>query len=74
MPSGFIKVGMVYPKINDIKEKEIAFKEFELLKDINKIGRNDTKNYLIQFINEVITWEVGEGEGLKERIGFKITK
>jgi hypothetical protein len=74
MPSGFIKVGMVYPRINDIKEKEIAFKEFELLKDKNKIGRKDVKNFLIRFINEVIAWEVGEGEGLKERIGFKITK
>jgi hypothetical protein len=72
MPSGFIKVGMVYPKINDIKEKEISFREFDLLKDINKISREKVKDYLTLFINEVISWELGEGEGLKERIGFKI--
>ena len=74
MPSGFIKVGMVYPKINDIKEKETTFNEFDLLKDLKKINREEIKKYLTLFINEVIAWELGEGDDLKERIGFKIKK
>ena len=72
MPSGFIKVGMVYPKINDIKEKEISFKEFDLLKNIKKISQDDIRKYLKIFIEEVISWELGETEDIKERIGFKI--
>ncbi len=74
MPSGFIKVGMVYPKINDIKEKEISFKEFDLLKNVKKISQNDLIKYLKLFVEEVITWELGETEDIKERIGFKINK
>lgn len=72
MPSGFIKVGMVYPKINDIKEKEISFKEFDLLKNIKKISQDDIRKYLKIFIEEVISWELGETQDIKERIGFKI--
>jgi hypothetical protein len=72
MPSGFIKVGMVYPKINDIKEKEISFKEFDLLKNLKKISQEDIKRYLKLFIEEVISWELGDAPDIKERIGFKI--
>jgi len=74
MPSGFIKVGMVYPKINDIKEKEISFKEFDLLKNVKNVSQGDIKKYLKLFIEEVIAWELGETEDIKERIGFKIPK
>lgn len=74
MPSGFIKVGMVYPKINDIKEKEISFKEFDLLKNIKKITQSDIQKYFILFVEEVIAWELGETEDIKERIGFKIAQ
>jgi hypothetical protein len=74
MPSGYIKVGMVYPKINDIKEKEISFKEFDLLKNIKNISQETIKKYLKLFIEEVIVWELGESEDIKERIGFKIPK
>lgn len=72
MPSGFIKVGMVFPKINDIKEKEVSFKEFDLLKNIKRISQDDIKKYLKLFIEEIIGWELGETKDIKERIGFKI--
>jgi len=74
MPSGFIKVGMVFPKIDDIKEKEISFKEFELMKDLRKIDQSVIENHMTRFLKEVISWELGEGADIKERIGFKISK
>jgi hypothetical protein len=74
MPSGFIRIGMVYPKIPDIKEKEVSFLEFELLKDMNKLDLDNVRLYFIRFIEEVIAWELGETQELKERIGFKINK
>ncbi|MBR9998967.1 MAG: hypothetical protein KFF73_08350 [Cyclobacteriaceae bacterium] len=74
MPSGFIKIGMVFPKINDIKEKEVSFKEFDLVKDLKKIGRESLIHHFTRFIREVTAWELGEFEDLKERIGFKVNK
>ena len=74
MPSGFIRIGMVYPKIPDIKEKEVSFLEFELIKDMNKLNLENVQRYFIRFLEEVIAWELGETEDLKERIGFKINK
>lgn len=74
MPSGYIRIGMVYPRIPDIKEKEVSFMEFELLKDLNKLEPDNLRHYFIRFLEEVIAWELGETEDLKERIGFKINK
>jgi hypothetical protein len=74
MPSGFIKIGMVYPKISDIKEKEISFLEFELLQDMKKLDMERIRGYFTRFIEEVVSWELGETKDLKERIGFKINK
>ncbi len=74
MPSGFIKVGMVFPKIDDIKEKETAFLQFELVKDSAGIDDKMIEKHLTRFLNEINQWELGEGGEIKERIGFKMTK
>ena len=74
MPSGFIKIGMVYPKISDIKEKETPFQEFDLVKNPDEIDPESIRQYIIRFIREIIAWELGENKDIKERIGFKVNQ
>ncbi len=71
LPSGYVKVGMVFPKIEDIKQKEISFLQFELIKDLDRVNNDLISGHFNQFLKEVIEWEQGEGGDLKERIGFK---
>lgn len=74
MPSGYIKVGMVFPKINDIKEKEIPFVTFEIIQDLSGLTENRLKEHMNRFLKEIADWELEGGGDIRVRIGFKGNK